>query len=46
MFNRWAGAVHVKHISKDNNDNKIETKLKPDDPCGGKVTIVSFLCGG
>ena len=39
MSNKWTGATHVKHVSKDNNG--IRTKLKPGDPCGGKVMDVS-----
>ena len=29
---KWTGTIHVKHMSKDNDDNKKETKLKPGDP--------------
>ena len=44
--NKWVGVIHVKHMSKDNNNNKKkQIKLKPGDPCSGKVMDVSFLCG-
>ena len=43
--NMWVGVIHVKYMSKDNNNNKKkQIKLKPGDPCSGKVTDVSFLC--
>ena len=39
--NKWVGVMYVKHMSKDTTIKR--NKLKPGDPCSGKVTDVSFL---
>ena len=41
--NKWLGVIHVKHMSKDNWQQQQNNKLKPGDPCSGKVKDVSFL---